>query len=257
MKKGRRISKQGVIIGLLLVVIVGIASYAVYRGYQEQERLRMKEGFRKKGLMMFLTVSYWRVYEAPDYEEKYWEEFLQDEYVIGSMRWINQYMEAVYPDSPYISITPEYMDKNVDEIYILWYREMNDYLETQQNPYGSDSLTFDNVVHHAQKIGCERDIVELLAYEELIEDYDYEITYSEVFFQQPDLPIVINLLNGYMKEKYPEIEFEDITMERLDGDSSETDDIYKELKNTEDILAEQGKDFSAIIEQIHEEADGM
>ena len=79
--------------------------------------------------------------------------------------------------------------------------------------------------------------------------YDYNTTYEEVFLQQAELEIFLNQLNQYMKENYPEIESEDITMERL----QETEyDVCDQLWEVKEKLAEEGVDFAEIMREIHE-----
>ena len=167
--------------------------------------------------------------------------------MINRLRYVNQYMDETYPDSPYTKITSEDLKRNYNEIYELWTEEMNHYLEDEKK-YETDK-TFSDVVIKAGVEGWRRDVMDLLGFNELTQNYDYDTTYTDEFLKKKDLENILNELNQYMKENYPEIEFEDITMERL----QETEyDVCDQLWEVKEKLAEEGVDFAEIMREIHE-----
>ena len=72
-------------------------------------------------------------YKKPEYNDKYWKEFLEDPYTADALRYLNQYMNEVYPDSPFVEITVEDLNKNYSEIIDLWFGQLDEYLEMKTN----------------------------------------------------------------------------------------------------------------------------
>ncbi|WP_072524125.1 hypothetical protein [Clostridium sp. Marseille-P3244] len=237
------------IIMAIILIIIGIVGYMLYQNYQEKERKRLQDGHAKQYLMLLINDKYLSSYIEPEYDEKYWEEFIKDKTTSDGIRYVNQFMEETYSDSPYTTITAEELDKNYDEIYEQW-SGMEDYLK--RNTRGRGYLPFGDLVIMAKVEGRRRDTMNLLGYSELTQNYDYYTTYTEYFLEQEDLETFLEQLNQYMKENYPEISYEDITMKRLE----ETEyDVCDQLWEVTEKLADQGVDFSQIVELIHEEID--
>ncbi len=240
--------KKQVVIGIIALVICvcGTGMYFFWRDYQERESLRLDKGYEKKYFMIVLGSRYLDLYKSPEYDEKYWEAFLKEKDTDKSIMYINQYIEEIYPDSPYTELSIEILKKDYEEIYYQWTETMDDYLEKKKK-YEEDS-DFTRVINKSILEGWHRDIVDMLGYDDLMQVYDYNTTYEEVFLQQAELEIFLNQLNQYMKENYPEIESEDITMERLERTEY---DVCDQLWEVKEKLAEEGVDFAEIMREIH------
>ena len=145
------------------------------------------------------------------------------------------------------------MNENYHEIWNIWFEQIDDYLK-QEEP-GKD-IFFIDLINIAVVEGRRRDTLDMLGYSELTQDYDYNSTYEDVFLNLENLGTFLDQLNQFMKENYPEIEFEDITIQRLQPESYQSYDIKEQLRDTQEKLAEQGVDFSQIVELIHGETDG-
>ena len=235
----------------LLAVLTGLTGfYYIHAEQQKKEEQRIKEGVDKKYIMLVVNGKYVDKYKKPEYNDKYWQEFLQDPYTAEGLKHINQYMEEVYPESPYIEVTVEDLEDHYSELNDLWYNQVSDYLYIETNGEYNCADTFLNAKYEGQN----RDIINFLGYGELTEDYQYgDITYREIFLKEDSLGICLEKLNQYMKENYPQIEFEDITIDRLENEPY-TDNkqlVYYQLNEVKKQLEAEGVNWETIVQQIH------
>ncbi len=242
--------KTKIIFIIIILIFTGSVVFITFQNFYRAEEKRLQDCREKQYFMLILKSEYLEVYTKPEYDEKYWNEFLQDRDVINRLRYVNQYMDEIYPNSPYIKITSEDLAKNYNEIYELWSKEMNNYLEYEKK-YETDKI-FSDVVIKAGVEGWRRDVINFLGFDELTQNYDYDTTYTDLFLKQKYLENFLSELNQYMKEYYPGIEFEEITMERLQKMEY---DVCDQLWDVTEELQGHDVDFSEIVEQIHDEMD--
>ena len=97
-------------------------------------------------------------------------------------------------------------------------------------------------------------MIDLLGYGELTENYIYNnIIYRDIFLQEENLETFLEKLNQYMDSTYPEIDFEDITIDRLENEPY-TDNkqlVYYQLNEVKKQLEAEGVSWETIVQQIH------
>lgn len=246
-KKGKIIA---VIIAVLLIICASGYIYSIYSENQKKEEERLDEGRDKRYIIKLINGVYLDKYKKPEYNDKYWKEFLEDPYTADALRYLNQYMNEVYPDSPFVEITVEDLNKNYSEIIDLWFGQLDEYLEMKTN----GEYYFYQIAAIAIYEGEKRDVIDLLGYGELTENYIYNnITYRDIFLQEENLETFLEKLNQYMDSTYPEIEFEDITIDRLENEPY-TDNkqfVCEQLKEVKKQLEAEGVNWETIVQQIH------
>ena len=97
-------------------------------------------------------------------------------------------------------------------------------------------------------------MIDLLGYGELTENYIYNnITYREIFLQEENLETFLEKLNQYMDSTYPEIDFEDISVERLENEPYTDNEqfVCEQLKEVKKQLEAEGVSWEMIVQQIH------
>lgn len=244
MSPKRKVLKT-VVVSIVILSIIGI-SLCLYYNFQKDEKKRLEDAEKKTYFMLIMDSDYYSQYINSDYNEKYWKDFLGDENTIDCVRYLNQYMKETYPNSPYTEITTEDLNTDYRSIYKQWKEDLSTYLKEERKYEEDNKLS--RIINKAVVGGWWRDIMSLLGYDERISAYNYNTAYTDEFLKQEDLESFLNELNQYMKENYPEIEFEDITMGRL----QETEyDVCDQLWEVKEKLAEEGVDFAEIMREIH------
>lgn len=247
----KKYSKVKIVVVILSIGIIAMLWFFTYKEREKEileEAERIKEARTKKYFMYIINPQYCSLYKSPEYDEKYWKQFLADKNTSRRLDYVNQYMEDKYPDSPYTKVTVDDLEKNYEQISCLWDDEVDNYV-MQNNGCGAE-IPFSDIVLKVGFEGLRRDIVSLLGYTELAENYDYNTTYVDVFLHEKDLVMFLDRLNQYMEANYPRSVYKELTLERLENESQ---DICDELWEVTEELGEQGINFADIVEDIHQQ----
>lgn len=87
------------IVIVVIFIIIGITGALLYQSYKEEEHERLETVREKQYFMRLLNSKYVSSYKSSEYDEKYWDEFIQSEYTAENINYINQYMKETYSNS--------------------------------------------------------------------------------------------------------------------------------------------------------------
>ena len=253
MKMESNVSKKAKILAVLFVLspfIIGMIWNFVQTEYEEIQQEKSREGHDKKYIMVMINGGYSDEYEDSEAAKEYWDEFLEDPYTADALKYLNQYMERIYPDSPYVEVTVEGLAENYTEIADLWNNQLYNYIADKTK----SKYTFSREVIKAVGDGRLREVLSLLGYGELTEGFEYgDMSYKDIFLQQSDLESFLDQLNQYINKNHPEIMSEGITVERLEKEPYVENEelVYGQLINAKKQLEAEGVNWETIVQQIH------
>jgi len=210
-------------------------------------------------------------YKQSSYDEKYYQEFLEDENVPVRLRYLKEYMEKNHPDIGYcqnhLEITMDRLREEpieVGEELHLIAGELE-----KKNIYISDVITMitmemmDND-EYTELPGFPTDeqntyrwVMEVLGRSDLAGQYKkslYDEKYYQEFLEDENVPVRLRYLKEYMVKNHPDIGYcqkhLEITMDRL---REEPIEVGEELRLIEKELKKKNSYLSDVIDLIDQE----